>query len=157
MAKPKKKKKQQRAVKNQKVLDSKGRPAFSEMLPEVTVTDRDPNRTRAYERSLYNKNPMIKDMHKSTTKAAKIIGEAAMFHPSVPTARGLKWLNQYRKSLSKPAFDLIKGKIVDKAPYGVIANLIEGAIAAFQSSKNEEETPRKLYSGGSVKPIKRKK
>jgi len=76
---------------------------------------------------------------------------------AMPTGMGLKMLNTYRKSLSKPAFDLIKKKIIDKTPYGVIANLIEGAIAAFPSSEDKEQTPPKLYRGGSVKTIKRKK
>mgnify|MGYP003135053297 CR=1 FL=1 len=53
--------------------------------------------------------------------------------------------------------DLIKKRIIDKTPYGVIANLIEGAIAAFPSSENEEQNPPKLYKNGVVKPIKRKR
>ncbi len=83
MAKPKKKKEQKRAVKNQEVVDSKGKPTFSTMLPEVTVTDKDPDRNRAYRRSLYKKNPILKDVHESTDKAAKIVGEAALLHPAI--------------------------------------------------------------------------
>jgi len=55
---------------------------------------------------------------------------------AMPVGKGLKMLNQYKKSLSAPAFDLIKKKIIDKTPYGVVANLIEGAVASFSNDED---------------------
>jgi len=73
----------------------------------------------------------------------------------MPVGRGLKMLNQYRKSISTSAFNLIKKKITDKTPYGVIGNLIESAVAASTYSEDEEQDPSKLSKGGSVRTIKK--
>ena len=132
MPTPKKKKKQQRAVKAN--------------MPAIDVT---PGMEYLRESGKdFTPRPLA-------TGAITPDNNPALF--AMPTGTGLKMLNTYRKSLSKPAFDLIKKKIIDKTPYGVIANLIEGAIAAFPSSEDEEQTSPKLYKGGVVKPIKRKK
>jgi hypothetical protein len=142
MAKPKKKKKQKRAVKAS--------------MPAVDVTPGKENPFGSgYTGINYTPSDPSEFYPPLATGAITPDNNPALF--AMPTGMGLKMLNQYRKSLSKPAFDLIKKKIIDKTPYGVIANLIEGAIAAFPSSEDEEQTPPELYKGGVVKPIKRKR
>ena len=80
----------------------------------------------------------------------------------MPYGKALKYLHQYKKSLSKPAFDLIKKKAKEGVlSYGLLSEILEQSAEfsfdEYMSSKDEEETPRKLYSGGLVRPIKRKR
>ena len=80
----------------------------------------------------------------------------------MPYGKALKYIHQYKKSLSKPAFDLIKKKAKEGVlSYGLLSEILEQSAEfsfdEYMSSENEEETPRKLYSGGLVKPIIRKK
>jgi hypothetical protein len=168
MAKPKKKKKYNRAIKSNLIYDPT-------RWADGSSKTQFPDGAGLLEKDVKDYLEKTKSNFDGTLKPAPESDPSEFFPPMatgaitpdnnpaqllMPWGKALKYLHQYKKSLSAPAFDLIKKKAKEGVlSYGLFAEILEQA-AEFSfdkhmSSKDEKETPPKLYKGGSVKPIKK--
>ena len=174
MAKPKKKKKQKRAVKNNLRYNPKTQFPDGTGLLEKDLKDYVEKTKSNFDSTL---KPVDNGFIPPSLATGAITPDNNLAQVLLPWGKVLKGIHQWGRSLSQGAFDLIKRKAKEGLlTYGLLGEILEQSAEfgfdKYISSKDEEEMrkkaqdkynettplkPIKFYKGGVVKPIKRKR